>query len=611
MSAQMTVQDSIIRPSDVRSDDVLVPAEAVIESQGKTGKDIAALLSLFFMIVTYHILHPTMLFRVQFGETFRDRQEEGFQQALALGLLISGVLLMGSLRRTWDERHQVSGRLRLAFVAGLGIYIAHVIAVIHSNYNVFLKIFDIEPEVFLDSLEMRASLATVLAPPITALNSLALLGGVGLASIIFLWSPWEYCRVSKDHQRAVFWVKSGTAMCAIALWYMTYHALHPIWQQSNGSTFRDIILFPTLGLLIAVVLLIAVTIPSWRVYRDRVGRLQIAMIIGAGLFIAYALAISIADYDILAVHHELSASAMDELLLHTELTRFLQVTDRGALLAGIGIASIIYLWSPWESLNLYRKLVINNLPAIAVAILFVFAWEKLIDVFDIKQFLLPKPTVIWDVFREEYPSHIAGAWFTVQNAIKGFLFGCGAGILTGIVSARFIRFSRAIVPLAVAANAVPIIAFAPISNRWFGFTSPNSNIAIVAVLCYFPAMISTVQGLTSADARQVELLQSYAASDLQIFRYVRIPSALPFIFSALKLATTLAMIGSIVAEYFGGSPHTALGFAIKNDAALLNMTESWSRIIIASGVGIGFYMLVTVLEFNSMPWYGSFRSESH
>ena len=166
------------------------------------------------------------------------------------------------------------------------------------------------------------------------------------------------------------------------------------------------------------------------------------------------------------------------------------------------------------------------------------------------------------------------------------------------------------IQLAIAANAVPIIAFAPIANAWFGLTSSDSKVAIVAVLCYFPAMISTVRGLTSVEPIQIELMRSYAASQLEIFWHVRLPNALPFIFSALKLATTLAMIGAIVSEYFGGTPNTALGFKIKNDAALLKMTESWSAIIMTSLLGIGFYTFISVMERTAMPWYRSFRSDS-
>lgn len=647
-----------------------------IKSDHNLSKDLAAILTLLFLIITYHMLHPTMLFRVQFGETFRDVNQEGFQEAMVVGLLVSALLLIGSWRTLWADRNEASGRLRIALVlGGLGLYVLHNLAVegmlvfttsivvgnplfwliaflllarvqarsrqkwrhvllalfgiifgaellyalgyqmFHitfawRDYNIFLEIFDVNLEVFVDELQMRRSEASIFAPPITALNTYALLGGVGLASIIVLWAPWNIPDKTKSSQLTNYWTRFAVGISAIAFWYMTYHAVSPLWRTHEGQSLSDYALLLTIGLLVSVLFLIESPSELLKGWRHRSGRLSIVILIGIGLFILHALVVSIADYDVIADYHSFEASAMDDLLAQANMVNHLKVTDRSALLAGIAFISIFYLWAPWERLVLYFTLLRDNLSAILVAVFAVFAWQQAIDIFKIEQFLLPKPTAIWETFKEIYPAVIAGAWFTVKNAIKGFLFGCGAGILTGTISARFIRFSKAILPIAVAANAVPIIAFAPIANASFGLTSSTSKVIIVALLCYFPAMISTVQGLTSVESRQLELMRSYAASELEIFRYVRVPNALPFIFSALKLAATLAMIGAIVAEFFGGTPFTALGFSIKNDAALLKMTESWSRIIVASVLGIGFYLLISVLEFNAMPWHGSFRSES-
>ncbi len=112
-------------------------------------------------------------------------------------------------------------------------------------------------------------------------------------------------------------------------------------------------------------------------------------------------------------------------------------------------------------------------------------------------------------------------------------------------------------PLAIAANAVPIIAFAPIFDVWFNPLSPHSKMAIAGVLCFLPVMVNTLRGLQSASPRQIELMRSYACSDLEIWRRVRVPAALPFVFTALKVASVLAMIGAIVGEYFGGSFNVA------------------------------------------------------
>jgi NitT/TauT family transport system permease protein len=136
-----------------------------------------------------------------------------------------------------------------------------------------------------------------------------------------------------------------------------------------------------------------------------------------------------------------------------------------------------------------------------------------------------------------------------------------------------------------------------------------SKITVVAVLTFFPVMINTVRGLTSASPAALELMRSYAASDLAIFRKVRIPSALPFIFSALKVATTLSMIAAIVSEYFGG-PLSNLGVHLVDDAKLSKFALVWSEIIIASLLGIAFFFVISLIERLVMPWYVAFRETS-
>ncbi len=277
------------------------------------------------------------------------------------------------------------------------------------------------------------------------------------------------------------------------------------------------------------------------------------------------------------------------------------VAEYGALLA------LLALWQPWTRLSVYRHSARRLLPALLVSTSVLVVWQLIVQIFNIKQFLLPAPTVILTTFGNIYPRLVAQGWITFQNALWGFGIGCGLGILTGLLSARFGNFSRAIMPYAIAANSIPIIAFAPITNNWFGIISPWSKIAVIIVLTYFPAMLNTLRGLTLADPSALALMRSYAASDRETFVKVRWPTALPYIFSALKLACTLSMIGAIVAEYFGG-PITGLGVNIANDAALSRYPTVWSEIIIASALGIGFYFLVSLIERLVMPWHISFRA---
>jgi NitT/TauT family transport system permease protein len=241
------------------------------------------------------------------------------------------------------------------------------------------------------------------------------------------------------------------------------------------------------------------------------------------------------------------------------------------------------------------------LPALIVFVLVIGAWQGLTTALHVKAFLLPKPTQIATAFWNDRGALWSYGVYTFKEALGGFALGSGLGILTALVLARWRRIGTAIMPLAVAANAVPIIAFSPITNQWFGLLNPFSKMAIAAVLCFFPVMINTLRGLTSVNPRSIELMRSYAAGTVQTFRRVRIPNSLPFMFTGLKVATVLSMIGAIVGEYFGG-PTSALGVSILNDSQLFNYPRAWAGIALASAFGILFYAVVALVEHLSTGW---------
>jgi NitT/TauT family transport system permease protein len=130
---------------------------------------------------------------------------------------------------------------------------------------------------------------------------------------------------------------------------------------------------------------------------------------------------------------------------------------------------------------------------------------------------------------------------------------------------------------------------------------------IAAVLCFFPVFVNTLRGLTSVRTSSIELMRSYAAGELAIFRRVRFPNALPYIFSALKVASVLAMIGAVVAEYFGGSQE-ALGVQIRNSAALFAFETAWAAILVASVLGVAFYLAIALIEHATLDWHPSARA---
>lgn len=305
---------------------------------------------------------------------------------------------------------------------------------------------------------------------------------------------------------------------------------------------------------------------------------------------------------------------------------------------------------------------------ILVLVVILLLWEGLVNVFQIEQFLLPKPSAILsnlvqivvidlDAERQEIkeieaalkanqlivsipvttPSEtlepvfqttffqfstaqsivlltqggnlspiLQAAWFTLKEALGGLALGGTAGVLMALATARWTTTREALLPFAIAANSMPIIAFAPIMNNWFGLDNPFSKMAIVAIMVFFPMMINTVRGLTSVDARSLELMRSYAAGEFEILRKLRIPNALPYLFNGLKVAAALSMIGAIVGEYFGG-PRIALGVFITQEAALFRFASAWAAITIACVMGITLYLIIIVAERLLMPWHVSFR----
>jgi NitT/TauT family transport system permease protein len=234
-------------------------------------------------------------------------------------------------------------------------------------------------------------------------------------------------------------------------------------------------------------------------------------------------------------------------------------------------------------------------PAAVVLVLALVIWQESIEVFHIKRFLAPQPTAIASTFWHHRSELLHAGWFTFQEALGGFAMGCSLAIVAALVLARWRGVGRALMPYAIAANAVPIIAFAPITNAWFSPFNKTSKMVIAAVLCFFPVFVNTLRGLTSVQPASIELMRSYAAGQVEIFRRVRIPTALPFMFTALKIATVLSMIGAIVGEYFGGS-FNALGVLIFSKSSTFDFEEAWAGIGVACAFGIAFYLAIAALE---------------
>jgi NitT/TauT family transport system permease protein len=247
------------------------------------------------------------------------------------------------------------------------------------------------------------------------------------------------------------------------------------------------------------------------------------------------------------------------------------------------------------------------LPAFVVFGIGLATWQWFLpDVVGVERFLLPRFSAVAETFWTERDALWSAGWFTFKEALGGWAIGCSLAFATALVLARWRPLGRALMPYAIAANAVPIIAFAPITNAWFGTFSPRSKMAVAAILCFFPVLVNSLRGLTSVRPESIELMRSYAASEASTFRRVRIPNSLPFVFSGLKVASVLAMIGAIVGDYFGGSIE-ALGIQIRSSVGLSQFEYAWAAILVASVLGLLFYGAISLVEHFALRWHPSSR----
>jgi len=248
-------------------------------------------------------------------------------------------------------------------------------------------------------------------------------------------------------------------------------------------------------------------------------------------------------------------------------------------------------------------------PAAVAGVVLLAVWELTVRLFGIQEFLLPRPSSIGQALADNWAtaegvstvSLRQAGWNTTVIAVSGLVVGVLLGVALALLATRYVRVGRTLTPFAVAANATPIIALAPIFNAWFGITSSLSNQAVVVIVVFFPVFVNTARGLLEVEASQLELMRSYGASDMSVLRQVRIPNAVPFFLTSLRLAAPLSVIAAIVAEYFGG-PQNRLGPVITQNASFARYAEAWAAIVVASVVGLVLFGLAVAAERVAMPW---------
>jgi NitT/TauT family transport system permease protein len=233
-------------------------------------------------------------------------------------------------------------------------------------------------------------------------------------------------------------------------------------------------------------------------------------------------------------------------------------------------------------------------------------WEAACIGFGVPMVLLPPPSAILTRLAGSLPVLTADFVQTVIRAVlPGWLMGCGAGFIVALLCDRSSFLRRGLLPIGDFVSALPIIGIAPILVMWFGFDW-QSKAAVVVVMTFFPMLVNTVAGLAAAGPLERDLMRSYGASWSQTLLALKLPAAMPFIFNALKINATLAMIGAIVAEFFG-TPVVGMGFRISTEVGRMALDMVWATIVVAALAGSAFYAALVLAERTVTFWHPSTR----
>jgi len=277
------------------------------------------------------------------------------------------------------------------------------------------------------------------------------------------------------------------------------------------------------------------------------------------------------------------------------------------------VASWLLAWRLVTILSLARPhgRILSALLKVVVPLIFgawlLFLWEVIVRGAGVPSVLLPAPSAVWAKILTSPQILWADFRQTFLKAVlAGYAIGCISGFVVAILADRSPFLRRGLLPVGNLVSALPIIGMAPIMVMWFGFDW-QSKAAVVVIMTFFPMLVNTVAGLAAADAMQKDLMRTYAADYWQTLFKLRLPAALPFIFNALKINSTLALIAAIVAEFFG-TPIVGMGFRISTEVGRLAIDMVWAEIAVAALAGSVFYGIMALIERAVTFWHPSFRT---
>jgi NitT/TauT family transport system permease protein len=277
----------------------------------------------------------------------------------------------------------------------------------------------------------------------------------------------------------------------------------------------------------------------------------------------------------------------------------------------VGFAFVLWILGWWVNVRLAEgpnagSRAVQLLVPVIFGVTLLVIWELLVRGLDVPLVILPAPSLIAVRFSES--TSILWADFVqtiLKGALSGYVMGCAAAFATAVLVDRSDFLRRGLLPVGNFMAALPIVGTAPILVMWFGFDW-QSKAAVVVVMVFFPVLVNMVAGLRETTMMQRDLMQTYAAGYWQGFFKLRLPAAMPFIFNGLKIATTLSLVGAIVAEFFG-SPTVGMGFRISTSVGQLSLDMVWAEIVVAALAGSVFYGVVALSERAVTFWHPSQR----
>jgi ABC-type nitrate/sulfonate/bicarbonate transport system permease component len=235
----------------------------------------------------------------------------------------------------------------------------------------------------------------------------------------------------------------------------------------------------------------------------------------------------------------------------------------------------------------------GNLPAALFFLLLLAAWQTLVTARHVSDFILPSPLAILRTTGQYFPLLLRHTWTTTYEIGLGFVIGNAIAVAMALLIVNSRLAEQTVYPLLIASQTIPKVAIAPLFLVWFG-SGITPKVIITAVICFFPTVVNTVQGLKATDDNAIDLLRLVAASRLQVFTKLQFPNALPYFFAGLKISIALAVIGAIIGEWVGAN--SGLGYVIMYSTQTLRTDFMFAALLLVSALGIALYLVVVLLE---------------